>query len=117
MTVVSKVMAALLLSPLPLRGQGQRPAHLPAKSVGWVKRLRATQQRRVRSPKYFGRYAHIFLLGRAALIARLECVRDVVLSGRCKSGPWEVTTYVAEGHCVAAMRGGEQSEANEQPVG
>jgi len=45
--------------------------------------------------------------------AMLRCVRDVVVSGWCKSSPWEVTTYVAEGDCVAAMRGGEQPEANE----
>jgi hypothetical protein len=32
-------------------------------------------------------------------------------------GGHSVTTYEAEGNCVAAMRGGEQPEANEQPVG
>ena len=47
----------------------------------------------------------------------LECVRDVALSVWCKSRPWEVTSHVAEGNCVAAMRGGEQPEANEQPAG
>jgi hypothetical protein len=31
--------------------------------------------------------------------------------------PWEVTSHEAEGNCVAARRGGEQPEANEQPVG
>ena len=46
-----------------------------------------------------------------------ECVRDVALSGWCKSSPWEVTTHEAEGNCVAARRGGEQPEANEQPAG
>ena len=46
-----------------------------------------------------------------------ECVRDVALSGRWKSGPWEVTTCVAKGNCVAVRRGGEQPAANEQPVG
>jgi hypothetical protein len=49
--------------------------------------------------------------------AGLECVRDVALSVWCKSRPWEVTSHVAEGNCVAAMRGGEQPEANEQPAG
>ena len=49
--------------------------------------------------------------------AVLECVRDVALSVWCKSRPWEVTFHVAEGNCVAAMRGGEQPEANEQPAG
>ena len=41
------------------------------------------------------------------------CVCDVALSGWCKSSSKEVTTFVAEGNCVAAMRGGEQPEANE----
>jgi hypothetical protein len=57
---------------------------------------------------------------RCDLDARLrghECVRDVALSGWCKSSPWEVTTHEAEGNCVAARRGGEQPEANEQPAG
>ena len=45
--------------------------------------------------------------------AGLRCVRDVVLSGWCKSDPWEVTAHVADGNCVAARRGGEQPEANE----
>ena len=31
--------------------------------------------------------------------------------------PWEVTSHEAEGNCVAVRRGGEQPEANEQPVG
>jgi hypothetical protein len=38
----------------------------------------------------------------------LRCVRDGALSGWCKSSPKEVTTFVAEGNCVAARRGGEQ---------
>ena len=49
--------------------------------------------------------------------AMLRCVRDVVLSGWCKSSPKEVTTFVADGNCVAAMRGGEQPEAKRQPEG
>ena len=53
----------------------------------------------------------------SALAAGLECVRDVASSVWCKSSPWEVTVPdVAEGNCVAAMRGGEQPEVNEQPV-
>lgn len=36
-------------------------------AVGWVKRLRATQQRAVRSTAYFGRFARIVLFGRPAL--------------------------------------------------
>jgi hypothetical protein len=31
--------------------------------------------------------------------------------------PCEITAHVAEGNCVAARRGGEQPEANEQPAG
>jgi len=46
-----------------------------------------------------------------------ECVREYALSAWCKSMSWEVTFHVAEGNCVAAMRGGEQPEAKEQPAG
>ena len=49
--------------------------------------------------------------------AVLRCVRDVALSGWWKSSPQEVTACVAEDNCVAVRRGGEQSEANEQPGG
>jgi len=45
------------------------------------------------------------------------CVREYALSAWCKSMSWEVTFHVAEGNCVAAMRGGEQPEAKEQPAG
>ena len=41
----------------------------------------------------------------------------VRLSARWESVSCEITTHVAEGNCVAARRGGEQSEANGQPVG
>jgi hypothetical protein len=46
-----------------------------------------------------------------------ECVRDVGLSARWESLSCEVTSHVAEGNCVAARRGGEQPQANEQPAG
>ena len=48
---------------------------------------------------------------------RPSCVREDALSARWKSLPCEVTTHEAEGNCVAARRGGEQPEANGQPVG
>jgi hypothetical protein len=52
----------------------------------------------------------------AAGRVRLQCC--VVSLVRVQSiGGHSVTTYEAEGNCVAAMRGGEQPEANEQPVG
>src|SRR5262244_1051516 len=35
---------------------------------------------------------------------RGPCVCNVVLSGRCKSTPCEVTPYVAEGNCVGQLR-------------
>jgi len=47
---------------------------------------------------------------------RLRCC-VVRLVGVQPMGGHSVTTYEAEGNCVAAMRGGEQPEANEQPVG
>ncbi len=54
-----------------------------------------------------------------------ECVRESVLSAWWESVPCEITAYVAEGNCVAEgrsicvapRRGGEQPEANGQPVG
>jgi hypothetical protein len=46
-----------------------------------------------------------------------ECVREDALSTEWESWSCEVTTHVAEGNCVAARRGGEQPEANAQPVG
>ena len=47
-------------------------------------------------------------------VAVLRCVRGVALSGWWKSSPQEVTACVT---CVAVSGLGEQSEANEQPVG
>jgi hypothetical protein len=53
---------------------------------------------------------------KAAGRVRLQCC--VVSLVRVQSiGGHSVTTYEAEGNCVAVMRGGEQPEANEQPVG
>ncbi len=54
-----------------------------------------------------------------------ECVRQSGWSAWWESVPCEVTAYVAEGNCVAEgrskgvapRRGGEQPEANGQPVG
>ena len=46
-----------------------------------------------------------------------ECVREYVLSARWESTPCDVTTHVAEGNCVIVRWGGEQPEANGQPVG
>ena len=54
-----------------------------------------------------------------------ECVREFGLSARWESMPCEVTAHVDEGNCVAEgrgkcvapRRGGEQPEANGQPVG
>jgi len=46
-----------------------------------------------------------------------ECVREFTLSAWWESVPCEVTSYVAEGNCVVARRGGEQPEAKGQPVG
>jgi hypothetical protein len=46
-----------------------------------------------------------------------ECVREDVLSARCKSAPGRVARPAIEGNCVAAMRGGEQPEVDRQSVG
>jgi hypothetical protein len=46
-----------------------------------------------------------------------ECVREDALSAGCKSPPREVTSRAVESNCFAAMRGGEQLEADGQPVG
>jgi hypothetical protein len=45
-----------------------------------------------------------------------ECVREDALSARWKSVPEPVAGCVIEGNCVAARRGGEQSEVNRQSV-
>ena len=39
------------------------------------------------------------------------------LSARWESLPCEVTSYVANGNCVAVRRGGKQPEVNGQPAG
>ncbi len=46
-----------------------------------------------------------------------ECVREYALSARWESTRCDVTTHVAEGNCVIVRWGGEQLEANGQPVG
>ena len=53
----------------------------------------------------------------AVLVTAIQCVRESVLSAWWESVPCEVTSYVAEGNCVAARRGGEQPEAKGQPAG
>ena len=49
--------------------------------------------------------------------SRNPCAREGAQSVRWKSAPGEAITPEAEGNCVAARRGGEQPEANRQPVG
>ena len=66
---------------------------------------------------------HVFL---CSLIARRgqpwawpghECVREDALSARWESVREPVAGSVIEGNCVAARRGGEQPEVNQQSVG
>jgi hypothetical protein len=45
-----------------------------------------------------------------------ECVREDALSARWKSVREPVAGSVIEGNCVAARRGGEQPEVNDQSV-
>jgi hypothetical protein len=51
------------------------------------------------------------------LKGRFWCACEVVVSARCESSSRNVWFLVAEGHCVAAKRGGEQPEANVRSVG
>ena len=46
-----------------------------------------------------------------------ECVREDALSARWESVREPVAGSVIEGNCVAARRGGEQPEVNQQSVG
>ena len=53
----------------------------------------------------------------SSLKGRFRCACEVVVSARCESSSRNVWFLVAEGHCVAAKRGGEQPEANVRSVG
>ena len=54
----------------------------------------------------------------SAYVAKAGMSASVMLPCQEGESPSDVkSAHVAEGNCVAAMRGGEQLEANEQPAG
>ena len=48
--------------------------------------------------------------------ARISCACERTLSERCKSAPYVHVQYEVDCNCVAARRGGEQQETNDQSV-